>query len=228
MIPLFYPETRYWKECSEAVENILKSKWWGEAHKVKEFEKAFAVQFNYRYTLALNSGSAALELAYHLIGIEEGDEVIVPVLTCTATNIPLLRRKANIVFADISRDTLLINAEDVLQKCTKKTKAIVVVTLGGLAIDEKIFDFASQNNIPVVIDASQSLGISEKHGNYITYSFQAIKHFSTGDGGMLVLRNIDDFERAKKLRWFGIDRDAKIHANWQAWQNRKMTINIDQ
>lgn len=228
MIPLFYPETKYWKECSKAVEFVLKSRWWGQAHKVDEFEKAFSNDYNYQYSLALNSGSAALELAYHLIGVQKGDEVIVPVLTCTATNVPLSRMGAKIVFADITRDTLLINPHDVRKKINSKTKAIVAVTLGGLPIDEELFHIAHANKIPVIIDAAQSLGVSEQHGDFITYSFQAIKHFSTGDGGMLVLRNVVDYERAKKLRWFGIDRELKINAQWQAWKNREMTIDIEE
>ena len=127
MIPLFYPENRYWQECSKAVEEVLKTRWWGQADKVDEFEKSFSNVYHYQYCLALNSGSAALELAYHLIGISEGDEVITPVLTCTATNIPLLRMNAKIVFADINKDTLIIDYEDVEKKITKKTKAIVGV-----------------------------------------------------------------------------------------------------
>ena len=228
MIPLFHPETKYWKECSDAVETVLKTRWWGQAHKVDEFEKTFSNDFNYQYSLSLNSGSAALELAYRLIDIQKNDEVIVPVLTCTATNIPLLRMGAKIVFADISKETLLISTEDVQRKINKKTKAIVVVTLGGLPIDPELFQIAHENNIPVVIDAAQSLGVSEQYGDYITYSFQAIKHFSTGDGGMLVVRNKEDYNRAKKLRWFGIDREAKIDAEWQAWKDREMTIDIDE
>jgi perosamine synthetase len=226
MIPLFHPETRYWQECSDAVGEVLKTRWWGQANKVDEFEKVFSNDFNYQYSLSLNSGSAALELAYHLIGINEGDEVITPVLTCTATNIPLLRMKAKIVFADINRDTLLIDFKDVEHKITKKTKAIVAVTLGGLPIDKELFEIAKKYNIPVVIDAAQSLGISENYGDYITYSFQAIKHFSTGDGGMLIVRNLDEYKRAKSLRWFGIDREKKIEAGWQAWKDREMTIDI--
>jgi len=228
MIPLFYPETNYWQECTDAVKDVLKTRWWGQAYKVEEFENAFADSFNYQYCLAVNSCSAALELAYHLIGLGPGDEVITPVLSCTATNIPLLRRNVKIIFADVSRDDLLINPDDVSKKITKNTKAIVAVTLGGLPIDESIFRIAKENNIPVVIDAAQSVGISENHGDYITYSFQAIKHFSTGDGGMLVLNDKDEYDRAKRLRWFGIDRDVKKGADWQAYRHRQMTIDIEE
>ncbi len=226
MIPLFYPETRYWEECSKAVTEVLRSRWWGQAYKVDEFERAFGDSFSYPFCLAVNSGSAALELAYHLIGIEERDEVISPVLTCTATHIPLLRRRATIVLADIRRSDLIIDPIDVEAKITPRTKAIVAVTLGGLAVSDELFELARHHSIPVVIDAAQSLGVTEAHGDYITYSFQATKHFATGDGGMLVVRDEEQYKRAKRLRWFGIDRDKKKACGWQAYKDREMTSDI--
>ncbi len=228
MIKLFYPANHFYKECLTGLETVLSGRWWGQAGQVQEFERLFAEEFAYPYCLALNSGSAALELAYDLIGISEGDEVITPVLTCTATNIPLARRKAKIVFADINKEDLVISAEDIKRKITDKTKAVVVVTLGGLPIAKEIFDLCKSKNIPVVVDAAQSLGVIEPYGDYICYSFQAIKHFTTGDGGMLVLRNQADYDRAKKLRWFGIDREKKIEAGWQPYRNREMTIEIEE
>ena len=228
MIPLFYPENRYWEECSKDITDVLKGRWWGQAYKVDEFESAFSDNFSYQFCLAVNSGSAALELAYDLIDIQEGDEVITPVLTCTATNIPLIRRKAQIIFSDIQKEDFIIDPEDVEKKITDKTKAIVAVTLGGLKISNKVFEIANHHQIPVVVDAAQSLGVSEPYGDYIIYSFQAIKHFSTGDGGMLIVRNESEYDKAKQLRWFGIDRDKKKASDWQAYKNREMTIDIEQ
>ena len=69
MIPLFYPETKYWKESIDSLKGVLQSRWWGQADLVDKFEDDFSEKFNYEYCLALNSGTAALELAYHLIGI---------------------------------------------------------------------------------------------------------------------------------------------------------------
>jgi len=230
MIPLFWPSYNG-KEIQKALKKLFPSdmsnRWLGQAHVVDEFEKQFAKKFGYKYCISLNSGSAALELAYHLIGIDKNSEVIVTVLTCTATNIPLLRMKAKIVFADIKED-LTINPEDVEKKITNRTKTIVATTLGGLPIDKRIFDLGKKYKIPVVIDAAQSLGVREKYGDYICYSFQAIKNFTTGDGGMLVVRNKDEYRRAKKLRWFGIDREAKIRANWQPYKRRQMTMDIEE
>lgn len=230
IISLFWP-TYNGKEIQAGMKKLfpadMSNRWLGQAHLVDQFEKEFGKKYKYKYCLAVNSGSAALELAYHLVGIKEGDEVITPVLTCTATNIPLLRKGAKIIFADI-KDDLTIDPEDVRKNVTKKTKAIIAVTLGGVPIDDKIFSLAKKHKLPVIIDAAQSLGVSERKGDYICYSFQAIKLFTTGDGGMLVLRNKADYRRAKKLRWFGIDREAKIRANWQPYKRRQMTMDIDE
>jgi perosamine synthetase len=226
MINLFWPQI-YKEEWLEALSEIFETRWIGQGPKVDEFEKEFGKKFNYENCLAVNSGSAALELAYHLIGIEKNDEVLTTVFTCTATNIPLLRLKANIKFVDIN-NTLTMNYDDLCNKITPNTKAIVVVTLGGLPIDERIFLLAKDKDIPVIIDAAQSVGISEEYGEYVCYSFQAIKHFTSADGGMLVCRDPKDHERAKKLRWFGIDRDAKRRANWKCLVNHQMAMEIEE
>ncbi len=225
-IPLFWPQ-QYKEEWLEALAEVFDTRWIGQGPLVDRFEREFGKKFGYEYCLALNSGSSALELAYHLIGISSGDEVITACLTCTATNIPLIRRGARIVFADI-QDNLVIDYADVEKKVTPKTKAIVAVTLGGLPIDKRIFRLARSLHIPVVIDAAQSLGVSEPYGDYVCYSFQAIKHFTTGDGGMLVLRNKADYDRAKKLRWFGIDREAKRKLNWNALVNHQTAMEIEE
>jgi len=226
MIPLFYPQI-FKQEWLKIFDERFDTRWLGQGPMVDEFENQFGQKFGYEYCLAVNSGSAALELAYHLVGIGKGDEVITPVFTCTATNLPLIRRKAKIVFADID-DTLTIDYEDVRKKITKRTKAIVVVTLGGLAVNERIFRLAASIGVPVIIDAAQSLGVSERFGDYICYSFQAIKHFTTGDGGMLVLRDPEIYQRAKKLRWFGIDRVKKKAQGWRCMVNHQMAQEIEE
>ncbi|HUV42448.1 MAG TPA: aminotransferase class V-fold PLP-dependent enzyme [Patescibacteria group bacterium] len=224
MIQLFHPQI-YKEEWLEELSKIFDTRWLGQGPKVEEFEKAFGKKFGYGYCLGVNSGSAALELAYHLIGIGSGDEVLTAVFTCTATNLPLLHREANINFLDINED-FLVNYDDVKKKISNKTKALVVVNLGGLQVDKRIFTIAKRYGVPVVIDAAQSLGISEDYGDYICYSFQAIKHFTTGDGGMLVVRNKQIYNRAKRLRWFGIDREAKKRAGWRCVVNHQMAQEI--
>lgn len=200
------------------------NQWIGQATKVDEFEEKFGKKFGFKHCLMTNSGTSALWLAYDMVGIKEDDEVIVTVLTCTATQMPLLHKKAKIVFADIEPNTLNIDPQDVEKKITNKTKAIVAVTLGGIPINNNLFKIAKKHNIPVIVDSAQSIGYNK--GDYIMYSFQAIKQFTTCDGGMLVCKKKKDHERAKLLRWFGIDREQKQKDNWQAWQGRTMTFDI--
>lgn len=182
----------------------------GEGPEVKAFEKEFAKRFNLRNVAMLNSGTSALELAYELAEIGEGDEVITPVLTCTATNIPLVRRGATIVFADTDYD-LNINVADVERKITSKTKAIVFVHFGGNNRGLKeLLALCEKKQILLIEDAAQAVA-SDFWGkaDFTCLSFQAIKTLTTGDGGALICKRDDLHDLAKKLRWFGYDREEK-------------------
>ncbi len=226
MIPLFYPPKQDVSKMIREVRDTLQSRWWGQGPKVDKFEMEFGKKFGHKHCIFVNSGTGALHLAYALSGIGPGDEVIVPVLTCTATCHPILLLGAKPVFADIRTDTLTADPEDVEKKITKKTKAIVVVHLGGLVEDAKRFRQMSRKyNIPVIEDAAQALGAKGVgYGQFTCYSFQAIKHLTTGDGGMLVAKSGSDYSRAKRLRWFDIDREAKKNRKWQAWDRRGITF----
>ena len=222
----------------------------GEGPRVKEFEEKVANylgQINLAmasfkvHTVAVNSGTSALHLAYILAGIKKDDEVIVPVLTCTATNHPLLWLGAKPIFADIEPDTLCISADDIESKITAKTTAIVVMHNGGHPCDmRRIMDIAERNNLKVIEDCAQAFGgeyDGQKlgtFGDFGIFSFQAIKHVTTGDGGMLICRNEGDAKRAKKLRWYGIDRDLRRERNTLIpdkvnpfWQ-RAMTFDVEE
>ena len=227
-IPIFWPyvpKKKILKEISET----LNGRWLGQGPKVDKFEQEFGKKFGYKYPLFLNSGTSALELAYHLVGLKKGDEVIVPVLDCTAGQTGLLRRGVKIVFADIRKDTFNIDPEDVLRKVTKKTKAVIIVHLGGIdAYDGDLYEELSNKGIKIIVDAAQHHEPKELGGDYICYSFQAIKHFTTCDGGMLCLKDKNTHKRAKLLRWFGIDRDLKQKHNYQAWERRQMTFDIEE
>ena len=227
MIKLFSPNV-HTEEWLAELRKTFESGWLAQSSKVAEFESAFCNQFGYIWSVGVNSGTASLELAYHLANIKEGDKVLTPVLTCTATNLPLVHRRANIVFVDIRKDALTMDYEDFLKK-VDGAKAVVTVNLGGLVCDQRIYEYCKAAKIPVIIDACQSLGIPEQYGDYVCYSFQAIKHFTTGDGGMLVVRNEDDYRRARRLRWFGIDRDRRQRLNFNFTPtNREVCMNMDE
>lgn len=208
MIKLFKPYIS--QQAIDNVVRILNSDQIAEGLEVKQFEDEFAQKFGLKNVVALNSGTSALELAYELAGVGEGDEVITPVLTCTATNIPLVRRGAKIVFADIDYD-LNINIEHVKRKITDKTKAIVFVHFGGnnrgLA---DLLTICRERGITLIEDAAQAVGSAFwGQADFTCVSLQAIKTLTSGDGGFLVCKRDEDYQKAKRLRWFGYDREEK-------------------
>jgi len=206
------------------LKDTLSGQWWAQGPKVDRFEKEFGEKFGFKYPVMVNSGTAALHLAYILADIKPGDEVIVPVLTCSATCHPIKIMGAEIVFADIKKDTLTIDPQSIARKITDRTKAIVVVHLGGMVANTEEIKRVS-GDITIIEDACQALGNPYVgYGDFTCFSFQAIKALSTGDGGMLRCNCRADYKRAKKLRWFSIDREQKAKKNWQAWDRRGITF----
>ena len=122
-IPLFLPKIS--KEGIKLVTQTLNTRWIGQGPKVNLFEKIFKKRFlgDKFEALAVGSGTDALHLAYLLAGVKRGDEVLVPVFTCTATNLPLLYIGAKPVFLDIDLATMNISLDDIEKKITKKNKS---------------------------------------------------------------------------------------------------------
>ena len=220
-VPIFYPHIP--KNAKEAVSKVLSSRWIGQGPLVDKFEKIFSKKFcDNQPVIAVGSGTDALHLAYILAGIKKNDEVICPVFTCTATNIPLLYIGAKIKFADVDPLTLNISLDSVEKLITKKTKAIVFVNYGGIICDlRKLNKLAKKHKIKLIQDAAQSLGAKykkksiTKFADYTIFSFQAIKHITSGDGGALVVKNKKIAHKASVLRWFGIDRPKKQGGTWE-------------
>jgi dTDP-4-amino-4,6-dideoxygalactose transaminase len=220
-IPLFYPYVP--AEAIAEVTDTLSGRWIGQGPKVDLFEKQFEDMFLGQHkALAVGSGTDALHLAYLLANVTADDEVIVPVFTCTATNIPLLYIGAKIVFADIDPDTMNISIPDVERKITPKTKAIVCVDYGGVPCDyDALNHLCKKHGLKLISDAAHSIGSKYKDqfsgtcADFTIFSFQAIKTLTTGDGGMLTIRDPSLIEKAKRLRWFGIDRSAKQGGIWE-------------
>ncbi len=220
-IVLFHPHIP--QNAKKYVCDVLDSRWIGQGPMVERFEREFEKNFcGDCSALAVGSGTDALHLSYLLAGIEEGDEVIAPVFTCTATNIPFLYLKATIKFADVEKDTLNMDTDHVRRLITPRTKAIVCVHYGGLPCNmTELQEIAKEHNLLIIEDAAHALGATYKGqkvgemSDFTMFSFQAIKHVTTADGGMLVIKNKDLVEKAKRLRWFGIDRSAKQLGIWE-------------
>ena len=217
----FYPHIP--KNAVNAIKKVLSGRWIGQGPLVDKLEIIFSKRFgNNMPSVAVGSGTDALHLSYILAGIKKGDEIICPVFTCTATNIPLLYIGAKIKFADIDPKTFNIDIDSVKRLITKKTKAIVFVNYGGLPCNlSELKKIAKKNKLILIQDAAQSLGATYENkpitsfADFTIFSFQAIKQISSGDGGMLVIKNKKLLKKARRIRWFGIDRLAKQGGTWE-------------
>lgn len=224
-IVMFWPTVT--KKMAEAGAKKLydlaegKDRWFGQGPAVDEFDRKFSEKFKIPYSIGVNSGSAALETACDLLHLQRDDHVIVTPLTCTATNIPLVRRGCILHWADIDPTTLNMSQASVDELLNKyPIRAIFNVHLGGIKSDIKAY-------CPVIDDAAQALGIYRHEALYTCYSFQAIKTITTADGGMFCTDFREEADKAKLLRWFGIDRDKKRDANWEAYKDREMVFDVD-
>ena len=207
-------------ETPAKVTEVLGSGYIGQGPKVEEFETALKQRLDFDYGVTLNSGTSALWLALHLLGVGPGDYVISTPMTCSATNEVITLLGANIVWADIDKygNISPSSAEEIrhiLGLRDKPLKAIVSVDWGGMPCD---YEQLRELGIPIVEDAAHAYGaeyhgesITRTGGDFITYSFQAIKHLTCGDGGLLVTPK-GYYERAKLLRWYGLDRETGLDA----------------
>jgi dTDP-4-amino-4,6-dideoxygalactose transaminase len=226
-IPLF--KVFMAETAATEVAKVLNSGYIGQGPKVDEFERELRDYFNLDYVLTTNSATSAEHLAIHMLkskregwpGLEPGDEVLSTALTCTASNWPSLANGLKIKWVDIDQTTLNMDLDDLERKITSKTKVIMLVHWGGYPNDldrvRKIQEKCKEMHgfKPVVIeDCAHSIGSKYKgrpigtHGNICTFSFQAIKHITSIDGGLLVVPHKDLFNRGKLLRWYGIDREG--------------------
>jgi dTDP-4-amino-4,6-dideoxygalactose transaminase len=220
-VVLFTPHVP--KKAAQYVTEVLGTRWIGQGPRVEEFESRFTSTFcGGNQGVAVGSGTDAMHLAYLLAGIKKGDEVAVPVFTCTATNIPLLYIGAKIKFVDVDPKTMNVSIDHLRQVVTPTTKAIVVVHYGGLPCEmDEILELAAKFGIPVIEDAAHAVGATYKGrsigeiSDFTMFSFQAIKHITTADGGLLTFRDPNQLELAKRLRWFGIDRASKQKGIWE-------------
>lgn len=220
-ISLFRPHIP--KGALAELQDTLNTRWIGQGPKVAKFEEEFSSRFCESLPgVAVGSGTDALHLAYILAGVGPGDEVITPVFTCTATNIPLLYLGARPIFVDVEPGTLNIKTDELEKLVTPKTKAIVCVHYGGLPCNmDEIKLVAEKYGLQVIEDAAHAVGARYKNrsigsiSDFTMFSFQAIKHITTGDGGYLAIKDPEKLEMAKRIRWFGIDRSRKQLGIWE-------------
>lgn len=194
-----------------ALEAVLYSGMIGEGEFVYQFEAAFAQLFGLQNVVATSSGTAALHLAMLLSGIEPGDEVITTSMTAEPTNTTILQMGAKPIFADVDSLTGNLDPSAVEALITADTKAICVVHYAGYpARLTELRSIADRHGLSLIEDCAHALGASYGNqsigtiGDYSIFSFQAIKHMTTVDGGALVVKDAAKIQEARRLRWFGL------------------------
>jgi dTDP-4-amino-4,6-dideoxygalactose transaminase len=212
-------------EIDEVVDS-LKSGWLGTGPKVHKFEEMFRQYKGVKYSMALNSCTAALHLAILSIGLKPEDEVIVPTMTFAATANAVIHAGCRPVFVDCKKDTMNINPEDIESKITPKTKAIIPVHFAGRPCEmNKIMYIAKKHDLKVIEDCAHAIE-AEYHGNKTgtfgdigCFSFYTTKNITTGEGGMAITGSKEYADKIKVLGLHGMSHDAWKRFNDEGYKH---------
>jgi UDP-4-amino-4,6-dideoxy-N-acetyl-beta-L-altrosamine transaminase len=212
----FIPYGLHWIDDRdiEEVVKVLRSDWIVMGNKVREFESAVCSYVGARHGVAVNSGTAALDVAMNSLGLGEGEVITTP-LTFVATVHAILYAGLRPIFADIQRDTFNIDPADVERRVTGRTKAIIGVDFAGHPCDiDEIRKIADEHGLKVIEDAAHALGAEYKGrkvgslADVTIFSFHPVKHITTGEGGMCVTDSEELAERMRVLRNQGTESSA--------------------
>ena len=233
------------EEIAEVAE-ALRSGWITTGPRTKHLEKELAEYCKTGEAVCLNSATAALELTLHAMGVGPGDEVITSAYTYTASASPIEHVGAKIVLVDTAPNSYEMDYAKVTNAITNKTKAIIPVDIAGIACDyDKLFGAAEENRgifqpknkiqeaigrVAIVADAAHALG-SQWHGkivgeiaDFTTFSFHAVKNFTTGEGGAVTWRTINGIDNKELYNYYqllslhGQSKDALAKTKLGAWE----------
>jgi perosamine synthetase len=211
-------------EIAEVLDS-LRSGWLTMGPKTVRFEEQFRDYLGAHHAVSMNSCTAGLHLALLAAGIREGDEVILPAMTFTATAEVVTYLRARPVLADVDEDTCNIDVAAIEEKLTEKTRAIIPVHFAGQPCDmDEICDLAAGRNLTVIEDAAHAIPARYKDrmigtiGDLTCFSFYATKSLTTGEGGMVTTAKDEWAERMRVLRLHGISKDAwKRYTSEGSW-----------
>ena len=199
----------------EAVTEVLKSGMLAQGPKVEQFENEFAEYSEAKYGIATSSGTTALHTALVAAGIEKGDEVITTPFTFAATSNSILYSDATPVYADINPKTFNLDPEKIEEKITDKTKAIMPVHIFGNPCNMKEIErIAKKYNLFIIEDAAEAHGAiydGRKVGSFsdiASFSFFANKNLTTGEGGMVVMKEQKYYDKCRYLKNMSFPIDA--------------------
>ena len=202
------------REIDEVVDS-LRSGWITTGPKVARFEEALSDWAGGAEAITVNSATAGLHLALECLDLRPGDEIITTPITWPSTVNNIVHAGAVPVFADVEKDTLQIDAEQVSRKITSRTRAIIPVHFAGAPADlDPLEALCKNHDIHLIEDAAHAAGASYK-GRLVgsgseaaVFSFHPIKNITTGEGGVILTRNVEWAKRMRRLRFHGISRDA--------------------
>jgi perosamine synthetase len=227
-IPWAKPD--FWGSEIEYVVNAMKSSWISGGSFVDQLESEFKQILDKKYAIAVSNGTTAIHLAYLGLDIKQGDEIILPGFCfLAAANVALLVG-AKPVFVEVDKDTWCIDVLDLKNKITSKTKAIVAVhNYGNICAMDEIMSIADCKGIPVIEDCAESLFSKYKgkqsgvFGLINTFSFQATKTITTGEGGLVVTDDDAIAEKMMLYRSHGMNRQKVIYWHELPGHNFRLT-----
>jgi dTDP-4-amino-4,6-dideoxygalactose transaminase len=203
------------EETIASVGDVLRSGWITSGPKVAALEAQLSEYFGGRPVRTFNSGTCTMEIALRIAGIGPGDEVITTSISWVATANVIIEVGATPVFADIDPVTRNIDLDKVEAAITPRTKAIIPVYLSGLPVDmDRLYAIANKYKLRIVEDAAQAFGSHWNgkrigaFGDFVSFSFQANKNLTTGEGGCLVLNDAAEARLAEKYRLQGVTRSG--------------------
>jgi dTDP-4-amino-4,6-dideoxygalactose transaminase len=203
------------EETIAAVGEVLRSGWITTGPKNQAFEAQLSDYFGGRPVRTFNSGTCTMEIALRIAGVKQGDEVITTPISWPATANVIIEVGATPVFADIDPVTRNIDLDKLEAAITPRTRAIIPVFLSGLPVDmDRLYAIAAKHKLRVIEDAAQALGSTwngkriGSFGDFVSFSFQANKNLTTGEGGCLVLNNLEEARLAEKYRLQGVTRSG--------------------
>lgn len=233
------------EEIAEVVDT-LKSGWITTGPKTKKFEKELAEYIGTSKAVCLNSATACAEMILRVLGIGEGDEVITTAYTYTATASVIAHVGAKIVLVDVNKDSYQMNMEQVEAAVTEKTKAIILVDLGGRIVDYKrVFEIAEEKKnlfcpkseiqkkmgrIAILADGAHAMGAKQNGkmcgtiADFTSFSFHAVKNLTTAEGGAATWRDIEGVDNEALYKQFmllslhGQSKDALAKTQLGAWE----------
>ena len=212
-IPLFRVHLPPRERLMPELETVLYSGQIGEGEVVKRFETAFGQFIGNPHTLSFASGTVALHTALILAGVERGDEVISTPMTAEPTNMAVMHSGAKLVWADVDPGNGNLDPDAIAAGITSERRRLSSSTTREYRQPiHRIREVAMARGVPVIEDAAHALGarydgqLIGNHSEFVMFSFQAIKHLTTVDGGMLTCRRAEDLPTGRRVRWFGIDR----------------------